>query len=106
MMKTAFIIFMVLHGLIHLLGFLKAFDLAEVNELKMPITRSSGIIWLLTSILFLITAFLFYISSGMYIWLGVTSIILSQTLIWRNWEDARYGSIPNLIFALILFLSF
>lgn len=106
MMKTAFIIFMVLHGLIHLLGFLKAFDLAEVNELKLPITRSSGIIWLLTSILFLITAFLFYISSGMYIWLGVTAVILSQTLIWRDWEDARYGSIPNLIIALILFLSF
>ena len=106
MMKTAFIIFVVLHGLIHLLGFLKAFDLAEVKELKMPITRPFGIIWLLTSILFLVTAFLFHISSGMYIRLGVTAVILSQTLIWRGWEDARYGSIPNLIIAVILFLSF
>lgn len=105
-MKTAFIIFIVLHGLIHLLGFLKAFDLVEVKELKMPITKLSGIIWLLTSILFLVTAFLFHISSGIYIWLGLTAVILSQTLIWRDWEDARYGSIPNLFFAVILILSF
>lgn len=105
-MKTAFIIFLTLHGLIHLLGFLKAFDLAEIKELKMPITRSSGIVWLITSILFLITAFLFHISSGMYTWLGVTAFIFSQILILRNWKDARFGTIPNLIIAVLLLLFF
>lgn len=104
-MKTAFIIFMVLHGLIHLLGFVKAFEFAEVKELKMPITRSSGIVWLITSLLFIITAVLHVSGSGLYIGFGVIGITLSQALIWRDWEDAKFGSIPNLIFGLFLFLS-
>jgi hypothetical protein len=104
-MKTAFIIFMVMHGLIHLLGFIKAFELAEVKELKMPITRSSGIIWLITFILFMVTAALYLSGSGLYIGFGVTGVTLSQALIWRDWEDAKYGSLPNLIFGVALFLS-
>jgi len=105
MMKTAFIIFMVLHGLIHLLGFLKAFELAKVKELKMPITKASGIIWLITSILFIITVTLYLLNTGLYLGFGVSGVILSQTLIWRDWEDAKYGTIPNLIFGTVLFLS-
>lgn len=104
-MKTAFIIFMVMHGLIHQLGFIKAFEFAEVKELKMPITRSSGIIWLITSVLFIVTAALYLSGSGLYIGFGVFGVILSQALIWRDWEDAKYGSIPNLILGVALFLS-
>ncbi|MFP8490229.1 hypothetical protein ACKGJO_14180 [Gracilimonas sp. Q87] len=104
-MKTAFILFMVLHGSIHLLGFLKAFEFAEVKELKMPITKASGMIWLITSILFIITAALYLTDSGLYLGFGVSAVTLSQALIWRDWEDAKYGSIPNLIFGVALFLS-
>ncbi len=104
-MKTAFIIFMVLHGLIHLLGFLKAFDVAEVKELRMPITKASGVIWLITALLFILTATLYTFNSGLYLGLGVCGVTLSQALIWRDWQDAKYGSIPNLIFGIALFLS-
>ncbi|MDZ7808565.1 MAG: hypothetical protein U5K71_15850 [Gracilimonas sp.] len=104
-MKTAFVIFMVLHGLIHLLGFLKAFELAEIKELRMPITKASGMIWLITSILFIVTAALYLSNSGLYLGFGVSGVTLSQALIWRDWEDAKFGSIPNLIFGIALFLS-
>ena len=37
--KIIFILIVVFHGLIHLLGFLKAFDLAKINKLTRPISR-------------------------------------------------------------------
>lgn len=37
--KLAFIVLLLGHGLIYLLGFLKAFDLAQVNELTQEISR-------------------------------------------------------------------
>lgn len=105
-MKTAFAIFILIHGLIHALGFLKAFGIAEIEEFKMPITKPSGIIWLITSITFVITSVLYLKGHVFYIGFGFTGIILSQALIWRGWEDAKFGSIPNIILGIFLLLAF
>lgn len=104
-MKTAFALFIVIHGLIHLLGFIKAFELAKVEELEMPITKASGIIWLITALFFLVTSAMYLVDSYFHIGLGVSGITLSQTLIWQDWKDAKYGTIPNLILGIIFFLS-
>jgi hypothetical protein len=52
-MKIAFLIIVLLHGLIHLLGFVKGFELKEVKELTLPISKTLGIVWLTATILFL-----------------------------------------------------
>ncbi|MDR9419134.1 hypothetical protein [Gracilimonas sp.] len=104
-MKIAFAILILLHGLIHSLGFLKAFGIAEIEELKMPVTKPSGIIWLITSLTFVLTSVIYLQGHAYFIGLGFTGILLSQTLIWRDWEDAKFGSIPNVILAIILLLS-
>ncbi len=104
-MKLAIALVIVIHGLIHVLGFLKAFELAKVEELKMPITKASGIIWLITALLFLATSVMYLVDSYFYIGLGVSGVTLSQALIWQDWKDAKYGTIPNLILGMILFLS-
>ncbi len=104
-MKTAFALFILIHGLIHLPGFLKAFELAKVEELKMPINKASGMIWLLTSFLFIAMAILYLGNSPYYIGVGVSGVTLSQTLIWKDWKEAKFGTIPNIIFGLFLFLS-
>lgn len=104
-MKTAFALFIVIHGLIHLMGFLKAFELAKIKELKMPITKASGMIWLLTSFLFVAMAILYLGNSPYYIGVGVSGVTLSQALIWKDWNEAKFGTIPNIIFGLFLFLS-
>ncbi len=36
-----------LHGLIHAMGFAKAFGLAELPQLVQPISRAMGVAWLL-----------------------------------------------------------
>ena len=41
-MRIVFLTLMVIHGLIHLLGFVKGFGLAPVSQLSAPISRPVG----------------------------------------------------------------
>ena len=55
MIRMAFSAIIGLHGLIHLLGFVKAFDLGEIRELTQPVSRTMGILWLLSASPFVAT---------------------------------------------------
>jgi len=55
-MTAIFAIVLVLHGLIHLVGFAKAFALADFPQLSQPIAPAFGAFWLLASLLFLAAA--------------------------------------------------
>ena len=105
-MKTAFAIFMTIHGLIHLLGFLKAFQLAEIKDFKQPISKRAGIFWMITSILVISAVNLYLAGNSYYIGLGFTAILISQILIISSWQDAKFGTIPNIIFGILLLLAF
>ncbi|WP_250631483.1 DUF6544 family protein [Rhodoflexus caldus] len=86
-----------LHGLIHLLGFVKAFAISPVKELTLPISKAWGILWLLAAIQFLLTAALCF-GESRYWWLsGAVAIVISQILIIGFWEDARFGTVANLM---------
>jgi hypothetical protein len=50
--------FLLLHGIIHLLGFAKAYHFGNVNQLTIDISKPVGLLWLLTSILFILSAIL------------------------------------------------
>lgn len=104
-MKTAIAIFMTIHGLIHLLGFLKAYNLTELKDLKLSISKKAGLLWLLSFVLFAATVNLYIAGSYYYIGTGFTGILFSQVLILRSWEDAKFGTIPNIIFGIILLTS-
>ena len=45
-----------LMGLIHLMGFAKAFDLASLDELRRPVPQPVGLLWLAAAVLFLAAA--------------------------------------------------
>ena len=60
-MKTFFAVFLVVHGLIHLLGTAKAFDVADIPQLTHQIARPLGILWFLAAALFLLAAMLLFI---------------------------------------------
>jgi len=47
---------LLLHGLIHLMGFAKAFGYAELPQLTQPISREWGVLWLLAGGLVVATA--------------------------------------------------
>ena len=52
-MRIIFLIIVILHGLIHLLGFVKGIGLKEVKELTLPISKPLGFIWLASAFIFL-----------------------------------------------------
>lgn len=105
-MRLALLILLALHGAIHLVGFLKAFNISEFAAINQFIPQSYGLLWLLTFFLFLLTA-LFILFDVNYWWLcGFVAVILSQLLIFSIWSDAKYGSIANLIILLPLIVGF
>lgn len=105
-MKIAFLITVLLHGLIHLFGFIKGFGLKEVKELTLPISKPLGIAWLTATILILTYGMLHLLNSK-YAWLiGIVAVVISQALIIFFWKDAKFGTIPNSIILTVSIVSF
>jgi len=97
MMRTIFGLFMILHGLISLLGFIKAFGIAEVDQLTRTISEPAGLFWLIASLLFLISGGLFFNEQSWW-WMAVLpGILILQVLIFMYWQDAKWGTILNVI---------
>ena len=100
-MKTAFLITLLLHGIIHILGFVKSYHLAEVPQLSLNIPKSLGNLWLFCSILFLAVFILMIFNKAWWPFFAIAAVILSQTLIVLYWQDAKYGTILNIIILLV-----
>lgn len=105
-MKIAIALFITVHGLIHILGFLKAFNLTNIEELTRPISKPSGIIWLITCLVFIATAVLYLAEFWLWFGFGFSGIVLSQALIFQAWKDAKFGSILNVFLGILILLSF
>ena len=107
MLRYLFVFIVFVHGLIHLLGFLKAFQLSEVSQLTQDISRPAGILWLVAMILFLATGGLFF-SGSERVWplLAFVSVALSQVLIFMAWQDAKFGTIANVIVLLVAIVGY
>jgi hypothetical protein len=54
MLKTFFVIVVIVHALIHLMGFVKAFQFADMPQLAGNITRPAGGAWLAATLLFVL----------------------------------------------------
>jgi len=102
MLRYVFVALVVTHGLIHLMGFAKAFRYAEISQLTRDISRPAGVFWLSTAVLFIAAAILYFIRSASWVFPGVAALILSQALILSHWTDARAGTIANVIILLVL----
>lgn len=96
-MRWAYIGLLVLHGLIHFLGFAKAFGLADLPQLTQPISRTPGVAWLAAGVGLLATALLLVRASSDWWVAGIAGVVLSQIVIAASWSDARFGTIANVI---------
>ncbi len=105
-MRLIFVLFVCIHALIHVLGFLKGFEIKDFKELTLPISRTEAVFWLVASVLFIIYTFL-VITNNRYSWVaGFFAVILSQILVLLFWKDAKFGTIPNLIILVGSIISF
>ena len=96
-MKLLFAVFLVVHGLIHLMGTAKAFGVADIPQLTQQIARPLGILWLLAAALFLLGAILFFTWPQRWWVVGAGAVVVSQVVILTSWSDARYGTIANIV---------
>lgn len=95
--KAVFAIIIVMHGLIHLMGFVKAFQLAETNQLTQTIQKPVGLLWLIAALLFIAGAVIFLLKNDWWWMITATALLLSELLIIMYWQDAKYGTIANVI---------
>lgn len=105
-MKTILLIIILIHGLIHLLGFFKAFQFIEINQLTQSISKSAGLIWLLTAVLFIISFYLLVSNNASWWIIALVAVVLSQIMIFQSWTDAKIGSIANVIILLPVIIAF
>ncbi|MEO8795239.1 MAG: DUF6544 family protein [Daejeonella sp.] len=104
-MRILFLVLIVIHGLIHLLGFAKAFDLGTITQLSKDISKPIGILWLTAFFLFLLTGVLFFLKKEEWWIIGIIAVIVSQTVIVLVWQDAKFGTIANILIATVAFFT-
>jgi hypothetical protein len=97
MIRGIFLFLLLVHGLIHITGFAKAFKLADIPQLTLPIARAAGALWLLAAVLFVVAVVLSVLQNNYWWLLAIPAVVLSQALIIGAWPDAKFGTIINVI---------
>lgn len=106
MFKIVTAFFLLLHATIHLMGFVKAFELVKVEQIHKHISKSQGVIWLIVFIAFFLTAFFFLLHKNWWWLVCVIGAFVSQCLIIIHWQDAKYGTVLNTVFILLGIVQF
>ncbi|MFH5833649.1 hypothetical protein ACG2F4_11730 [Halalkalibaculum sp. DA3122] len=104
-MRIIFLVILFLHGLIHLMGFVKAFQLAEIEQLTLPISQSSGLLWLFTCILMLSSGVAYLLKTEWWWIITLLAVAISQVLIFMYWQDAKAGTLANLLILIFIWIS-
>lgn len=106
MLRYIFAFVVLMHGLIHFMGFAKAFQYADIQALTKEISKPAGVLWIITAFLF-IAVTVFLVANKSWWWLpAVPAVVLSQILITHVWSDAKWGTIANTIILVAAILSF
>lgn len=96
-MRVVLIILIVLHGLLHFMGFANAYAIGNMAEFAKELPKPIGLLWLFTGLLFIASAVMILIKrKGWAIW-GILAVIVSQLLILTVWSDAKYGTLANIV---------
>lgn len=97
MLRIIFLILVTVHGLIHLMGFAKAFQYAEMKQLTIAISKPVGLMWLIATLLFVASAILFLLKKDYWVIFSIAAIVISQIVIILSWHDAKFGTIANVL---------
>lgn len=88
---------LLIHGLIHLTGYVKSVRPESVPQLMSAISKPEGILWALCAGLFTLSASAVWIMKDKWWMIAMAAVALSQTLIFLNWSDAKFGSLANMV---------
>ncbi len=105
MLRTFVAILLLLHGLIHLMGFAKAFGFAEIDAITSRISKPLGLAWLAAAALCTASSIMLFSGRSNWWMMAIAAVLLSQLLIIPHWQDARFGTIANLVVLVAIVLS-
>ncbi len=94
--RWSVIVIIALHGLLHLLGAVKGFGWAAVSALTADIGPLLGFAWLCAGLLVLAVAVLLAHGDCPW-WVPLSAALLSQVLVVSAWQDARAGTVVNVL---------
>ena len=106
MFRFPFAAFLLIHGLLHLLGLLEAFVPGSLPRLSVRISKSVGLVWLLAGGLFMGAAYLYWQKNDNWPLIVFLGIIASQMSILLAWKDAMYGTLANVLVLAIALITF
>ena len=96
----------ILHGTLHMLGAARGLGWADVPQLPQPIGRPMGVAWLLAAVV-LVAAGALLLAAARWWWpVGAVGVLLSQLVIVSSWEDAAFGTLPNVLLAVALIYAY
>lgn len=95
-MRYLFALLLFIHGLLHMMGFAKAYDIGNV-PINSFISKPLGIIWLQVSFLFVSAAILYLAKSFWWMHFSLLAVFMSQIVIIIFWQDAKWGTCVNVI---------
>lgn len=105
-MRELLLVLISIHGLLHLLGFAKAFKIARLEQMPHPISKVNGVFWLVAACLVVTTGFLFYFFVEHWWFVGIASVIVSEYVIITDWEDAGLGTTLNIFILIMSIIAF
>jgi hypothetical protein len=99
-MRWIVVVLLVMHGLIHSMGFAKAFGYAELPQLTLPVSREMGVVWLAAGLLVVVSAVTMVAAPRSFWIVGGVALVVSQAVILSAWSDAKAGTIVNVVLLL------
>lgn len=104
-MRTLLTLLLVVHGSIHLLGFLKAWHLAALPRLSgrtliplvEPVARAVGVLWLVAGAILVLAAALRLAALPGWWMAAAAGVVLSQLLLILQWHAAWPGTLVNVL---------
>ena len=112
--RVALILIVVIHGLIHLMGSVKEWNLAAVPgmtgatlfTIPASLSRVVGALWLAACLSFLAAAVMLVVRHDAFWIAGAAGVALSQALVIYAWPDAKAGTLVNLVIAVAVVHAF
>lgn len=92
-----FMAIVLIHGLIHLMGFARAYGYGNMKQLTLEISKPAGSIWLFACILFLVVFAGLIFRKDWWAVIAIFAVLISQIVIIISWKDAKFGTIANII---------
>ncbi|GAB3949615.1 hypothetical protein GCM10028805_26160 [Spirosoma harenae] len=114
MLRYLFVLLLLIHGLIHVLGFVNQWVLDLGSQLSgkslflvsEETSKVLGVLWLLAGLSFLLAAAAYWLQRDWWLSVAIVSTLLSQALIIVYWPDAKAGTVANILLAIVLLVTY